>query len=152
MNPALWPAAVYRGEGTEGQLGNGGTSSSAVPVMVASGGLLFTSISCATGHTCAVQATTAAAHCWGKQAPRSLVVCGSAFSKARHHDATLTVSSSPLTFFNSGRNYDAQLGSGGFTTHSAVPVPVSGGLPFAAISVGDGHSCGRQANGSVWCW
>jgi hypothetical protein len=43
------------------------------------------------------------------------------------------------------------LGNGSFTS-SATPVAVSGGLKFAELAVGRDFSCGRKADGDVWCW
>lgn len=35
---------------------------------------------------------------------------------------------------------------------SAVPLPVAGGLRFAALSAGYSHVCGMTAAGAVYCW
>jgi alpha-tubulin suppressor-like RCC1 family protein len=31
-------------------------------------------------------------------------------------------------------------------------VPVSGGLGFAAVSAGSGHTCGVTSSGTAYCW
>jgi alpha-tubulin suppressor-like RCC1 family protein len=33
-----------------------------------------------------------------------------------------------------------------------VPVAVVGGLTFASVSVGGGHTCGITAEGAAYCW
>lgn len=52
-----------------------------------------------------------------------------------------------------GSNRFGQLGSGGASTAEFEPVPVTGGLSFAALSVGGfHHTCGRTAAGELHCW
>jgi hypothetical protein len=46
---------------------------------------------------------------------------------------------------------DGPLGDGTFDP-STTPVPVSGGLHFAELAVGEDFACGRQVSGDVWCW
>jgi alpha-tubulin suppressor-like RCC1 family protein len=52
-----------------------------------------------------------------------------------------------------GDNGSGQLGDSS-TVSSSTPVPVSGGLIFAAISAGSdsGHTCGVTTAGAVYCW
>jgi alpha-tubulin suppressor-like RCC1 family protein len=51
-----------------------------------------------------------------------------------------------------GRNGNGELGNG-TTAASAVPVPVSGGLAFVAISAGSGgQTCALTAAGEAYCW
>jgi len=86
------------------------------------GGLTFTSISAGSSHTCAI-ASSGAAYCWGS-------------------------------------NYVGQLGTGSSTgpeqcggvACSTVPVAVTGGLTFTAISVGHDNTCGVTPDGSAYCW
>lgn len=35
---------------------------------------------------------------------------------------------------------------------STTPIPVSGGIKFASVSVGADHACGLALDASVWCW
>ncbi len=69
---ALTPAgaAYCWGENSWGQLGDGTTTRSLVPVAVA-GGLTFRSLSAGFYHTCGVL-TTGEAHCWGRNTPNSI--------------------------------------------------------------------------------
>src|SRR2546423_995537 len=50
-----------------------------------------------------------------------------------------------------GANDTGQLGDG-TTTSRATPVPVSGGLSFAVLDGGGGHSCGVITSGAAYCW
>jgi alpha-tubulin suppressor-like RCC1 family protein len=50
-----------------------------------------------------------------------------------------------------GYNAYGQLGNG-TTTNSATPVPVSGGLAFAAVSAGYSYTCGIATTGAAYCW
>src|SRR5438128_713516 len=40
----------------------------------------------------------------------------------------------------------------GTTTDNSVPVLVSGGLSFAALSAGAFHTCGLTTGGAAYCW
>ena len=50
-----------------------------------------------------------------------------------------------------GYNDEGALGNGS-NFDSLEPVPVLGGLAFADIAAGSGHTCGLLNNGSVACW
>ncbi|HYW08377.1 MAG TPA: Ig-like domain-containing protein, partial [Longimicrobium sp.] len=51
-----------------------------------------------------------------------------------------------------GRNASGELGNG-TTTASSVPVPVSGGFTFVAISAGSaGQTCALTTAGEAYCW
>lgn len=40
----------------------------------------------------------------------------------------------------------------GTTSNRLVPTPVAGGLAFASVSAGDGHTCGVTVGGAAYCW
>ncbi len=51
-----------------------------------------------------------------------------------------------------GYNGDGELGDG-TTADRLSPVPVGGGVSFAAVSAGDGgDTCGVTAGGAAYCW
>lgn len=118
--------ALCWGDNSFGQLGDGTTTPSSVPVPVA-GDHLFADVAVhsmlsanggiRSGHTCGIT-LDGSAFCWGS-------------------------------------NSAGQLGDG-TTQDSAVPVPVSGGLRFAEIDPGGvgpaSFTCGRTTTGEVWCW
>src|SRR6185437_10395781 len=45
-----------------------------------------------------------------------------------------------------------KLGSGDSLPFRVIPVPVAGGLTFAAIDAGIGYSCGVTIGGDAYCW
>lgn len=51
-----------------------------------------------------------------------------------------------------GGNGVGQLGNGTSGNGSAVPLPVTGGLVFADLSLGSTHTCGLTTNGAAYCW
>ncbi len=71
-------------------------------------------------------------------------------STAYGHTCAIAVSGAAYCW---GRNFWGQLGDETTTGRtSPVPVPVSGGLRFAAISAAWGHTCGLSTGGTVYCW
>jgi alpha-tubulin suppressor-like RCC1 family protein len=50
-----------------------------------------------------------------------------------------------------GDNRYSALGRTGIT-YDSIPVPVSGALRFASLTVGRGHTCGLTAAGQAYCW
>ena len=44
-----------------------------------------------------------------------------------------------------------ELGDGS-TTNSSIPVAVSGGLTFSALTLGGVHTCGLISGGAAYCW
>ena len=153
-----------------GQLGNGTTTSSSIPVTV-SGITTARAISASNGfygHTCAVL-DDGTAQCWGNNVYGEL------------GNGTTTSSSTPVTVSGIttagaiaaggylghtcaqldngtvqcwGYNGSGQLGDG-TTTLSSTPVTVSGITSARAIAAGGyygGHSCAVLDNGTVQCW
>lgn len=51
-----------------------------------------------------------------------------------------------------GANYDGQLGNGAPSSYSSTPVLVTGGLRFAAVSVGAGAACAVTTDHTPYCW
>jgi alpha-tubulin suppressor-like RCC1 family protein len=153
------------GNNVYGQLGNGSTTSSAVPVGVAGLGAGVTGISAGWSHSCAVT-LAGAVKCWGHNAfgelgdgttsdsavPVGVVGLGSgviAVSVGEFHSCAVTRTGGVKCW---GYNSDGELGHG-TTTHSSVPVDVVGlGSAGVAVSAGAYHSCAVTASGAVSCW
>ncbi len=151
------------GSNDSGQLGDGTTMDSNVPVAV-SGGLTFQSVSAGHFHSCGVT-TTAHAYCWGHSNSGALgdgtsfrvssvpvaVSGGLAFqsvSAGTFHTCGVTTAGHAYCW---GLGERGRLGHGA-STDSAVPVAVSRGFTFRSVSVGDAHSCGVTTAGNAYCW
>jgi alpha-tubulin suppressor-like RCC1 family protein len=156
------------GENIWGQLGNGSLIDSATPVPV-TGGLKFTAVSAAADNTCAIT-TAGEAYCWGGNTSGQLgngslidsatpfpVTGGLAFvaltPASVRHGCGLTAEGEAYCW---GSNDSGQLGNGvsdpNDDIYSSTPVPVGGGLTFASLSAGAGHSCGLTSAGEAYCW
>ena len=148
-----------------GQLGDGTTTDSAIPVMV-SGGHRWLGVSAGGFQSCGVT-MEGLAHCWG-QSPdlergdtaggiRSTPVHVrpehefSSISAGQGYTCGVTTLGDGYCW---GRNYSGELGNGErrFPT-SFPPMLVLGGLTFADIQTGGGYySCGVTVEGAGYCW
>jgi len=152
------------GQNGSGQLGNGSTTNSSVPMDVSGLPDDVTAIS-AGGHTCAVT-RSGGVTCWGHNADGRLGngtlldssvpvdVSGLASGVAavevgNTHTCALTTEGGVKCW---GRNDFGQLGNG-TTTGSLAPVDVLGlESGVSAISAGGGHTCALTTAGGVKCW
>jgi alpha-tubulin suppressor-like RCC1 family protein len=153
------------GDSHYGELGNGTTTSSAVPVNVSGLSSGVAAISARGLFTCAVT-TGHGAKCWGNNNTGQLGnatttnsstpvgVSGlssgvAAISAGVSHTCALTISGGVKCW---GRSDDGQLGNGTYTS-SAVPVNVSGLLSgVKAISAGGDLTCAVTTEGAAKCW
>ena len=167
------------GSNNYGQLGDGSTENSPIPVSVSGiTGLTpaTTAVSVSTGssHSCAVMAD-GTAQCWGWNISGQLgnnstndswvpvqvvgitgltpATTAVSVSAGGYHSCAVMADGSAQCW---GGNADGTLGNDS-TTNSPVPVPVAGitgSTPATtAISVSTaGHSCAVMANGSAQCW
>jgi alpha-tubulin suppressor-like RCC1 family protein len=149
-------AAYCWGDNLYGQLGNGSTANSSVPVAVA-GDLTVNLVSVGSRFSCA--ATTGnVAHCWGTgggapvDTTRPVVIPGdlavASISSQFEHACAVTSFGVGYCW---GSGVFGKLGTG--STNSALtPTAVSGALTFAAIQAGVHHTCGVTTNGEGYCW
>lgn len=153
------------GQGTDGQLGNGGVANSSSPVAV-SGITDGIAISAGTYHNCVLR-NGGAVSCWGDDSYlQTGSVAAADFPKTKV-PFTVTAAAGASAVYAAGfhtcavisggvkcwgDNSLGQLGNGGTPTKSAAPVAVTG-LTSGVTSVGggDSHTC-AVTGGTVRCW
>jgi alpha-tubulin suppressor-like RCC1 family protein len=148
-----------------GELGNGTTINSSIPVTVAGLGSAVTAISAGWFHTCAVT-VTGGAKCWGVNEHGEL---GDDSYNSRSSAAAVSGLTSAVTAISAG--YDdtcavttagsvscwggngfGQLGDGTMAS-SSVPQNVSGLTSgVSVLSTGQDDSCALMTTGTVQCW
>lgn len=150
------------GDNSVGQLGNGSTESSMIPVAV-SGDLRFKSISAGWDHTCGTTVDNDA-YCWGRgrygrlgngSSENSMIPTAvsddlsfESVNSGLAHTCGITSDGDAFCW---GRGEDGILGNNSIES-SLVPVPVSGGLTFSSIDAGSATTCGITKNGDAYCW
>ncbi len=153
------------GENFSGQLGNGSTTNSRVPVSVVNLGGRATAITARGGHTCALLEDSRV-RCWGSNrfgqlgngtttnSPVPVTVAhldgqATAVVAGGRHTCALLEDSNVRCW---GYNAFGQLGNDS-TTNSSTPVTVTNlGGRATAITAGWGHTCALLEDGSVRCW
>ena len=166
------------GDNTYGELGNGTTVGSSVPVAVYTGGVLsgvtLTQITTGTTFTCALSAT-GTAYCWGlgtsgqlgnaAAATSSLpvavtasgVLSGVTLTQISSGGASACALSAAGAAYCWGAGGSGQLGNGTTTAaqSTAVAVTTSGvlsGVTLTQISSGGTSACALSAAGAAYCW
>ena len=145
-----------------GELGNGTTTNSLLPIAVV-GDHKFLQIKAGQDYTCGLR-TDGAAYCWGSNANRQLgdgtttnsltpvpVSGGHKFvqiSVRSLHTCGLRTDGAAYCW---GGNSHGQLGDG-TSTDRAVPTAVTGGHKFIQITVGANFTCGLRSDGAAYCW
>jgi alpha-tubulin suppressor-like RCC1 family protein len=151
------------GYNADGEIGNGATALTNVPVPV-SGNITFKSISAGYVSSCGVS-VSGAAYCWGDNTYGELgngtttnslvpVAVGGGFTWASvsvgdAYACGVTTSGAAYCW---GYNSEGQLGNGK-AARSSTPVPVSGNITFApGISAGYSSACAVTPGGAAYCW
>jgi alpha-tubulin suppressor-like RCC1 family protein len=170
-------AAYCWGGNGSGQLGDGSTTDSSVPVAVDTSGTLagktLTQITTDFGTTCALD-SAGAAYCWGSNGagqvgdgsttdssvPVAVDTSGALAGKTLTHisvgvETTCAVDSADAAYCW-GDNSNGQLGDGS-TTDSSVPVAVDtsgalAGKTLTQIAAGWGATCVLDSTGAAYCW
>ncbi len=159
------------GEGSNGQLGNGGTYYKTTPTLTSSLGTGRTAVALSSGsaHTCAIL-DNGSVSCWGegsngqlgnggtyyKTTPTLTSSLGTgrtavAISSGNYHTCAILDNGAVSCW---GRGDDGQLGNGG-TSDKTTPTLTSSlgaGRTAVAISSGSFHTCAILDNGAVSCW
>ncbi len=139
------------GANESGQLGNGTTTPSNVPVAVTGLGSGVKAVSAGFRHSLALLYNGTVVE-WGGGGTVPVAVSGlggvTAISAGGYHNLALLANGTVLAW---GNNEFGQLGDGS-TEGSAAPVPVSGLSSVTAISAGYTHSLALLSNGTVMAW
>jgi alpha-tubulin suppressor-like RCC1 family protein len=161
------------GAGTPGAqiCGSEGVPCSTTPLVVV-GGRSFSALSAGWTQTCALDGA-GAAYCWGDNTygglgnasvtgtrTPSAVTGGHAFVSIGVGDIFACGLTADSAAYCWGDNSFGQLGIGpgggpevcNGESCSTVPVLVTGGLTFVALSVGYWHACGLTADSTAYCW
>ena len=148
-----------------GQLGNGSTTSSDTPALIA-GGHAFSTLSAGYLHTCGVEGNTA--YCWGDN------INGAVGDSTAVNRSSPTPVAGGLSFktvsAGDGHTCAVSTGDTGYcwgylqaapaTWFSKLsPWPIGGGLTFATVGAGQfagnglaGAGCGMVSGGGIYCW
>jgi alpha-tubulin suppressor-like RCC1 family protein len=163
-------AAFCWGTNDIGQVGDSTHGDAAAPTAVA-GNHTFEVVSGGLRHSCG-NVAGGAAYCWGDNSGGQLGLdsapetchnfgCSSvptavtggrrfrSIGAGSFHTCALTATGAAHCWGSGG---DGQLGNGSFAFVSPIPVPVSGNLRFAQLSVGWFHACGVTTRGGTFCW
>ena len=157
-------AAWCWGRGVQGAIGNGGNTDQFAPVMV-SGGKTFTRMFLGWGGAACALEASGAAWCWGQGGSGELGNGGSTNQFAPVAAAPgITFASMAVTAFGTcgltgagvtwcwGSNISGAIGNGSTGGNVLAPTQVTGSHQFAEITGGDQSFCGRQSDGTVFCW
>lgn len=150
------------GRNFDGQLGNGSTTDSGIPVAVS--GLQAMAIAAGYSHTCAV-ATDGTARCWGKNAsgqlgssggdaltPRTVTNLSGVSTMAAGDDHTCALTSAGAVYCW-GRANNGRLGNGSTATGVVLtPTKVVNLGPARAITAGSQHTCALLKSDVRKCW
>lgn len=170
------PTVTCWGRGLEGQLGVGATPADSTAVTV-TGAPALASLALGGTHSCGLDAD-GAAWCWGSNQFGEItdavadLACGAIPCRPTAGPAatgfTFQMLVAGLSFTcglaRDGRVYcwglndtgqlgneDVLTGCGGLPC-SSTPVLAAGGRRFRAITAGQSHVCGLDAEGTAWCW
>ena len=154
------------GLNTNGELGDGSTTSSTVPTTVA-GSITWAMVgsggSSTGSHSCGI-AQSGASYCWGantsgqvgdatttsRTSPTAVTgaLTWQSISVGASHTCAITTGLVPNCW---GKNEGGQLGAG-FSAVRPLPADISGGFTWTTLTVGDRHACGIVGSGVAYCW
>jgi alpha-tubulin suppressor-like RCC1 family protein len=154
---------VCWGANSDGQLGNGTTADSAIPVQVNAFTGSVAAVTAGVRFSCALT-IGGAVMCWGQNdntlgnggfsnssTPVPVTGLSSgvvAIAAGDYHVCAVTATGAVVCW---GSNEDGELGNG-TNTDSGTPVQVTGLAASVAVAAGNGHSCAVTIAGAAFCW
>ncbi|MBK7908660.1 MAG: protein kinase [Gemmatimonadetes bacterium] len=154
-------AAYCWGDNSQGQLGDGSTTTRATPTLVRST-VRFTDISVGASHTCALGAD-GSAWCWGTNKAgqlgdnsitnrnRPVLVRGREAFQSLSAGGSHTCGVRASKVYCWGDGFSGQIGNA-IQDNQREPFPVRTALPFRSVVTGELHTCGLTTSGRAWCW
>jgi alpha-tubulin suppressor-like RCC1 family protein len=143
-------AASCWGNNPFGQLGNGSTTATAVPLSVA-GGLQFTALAGGWTHTCGIT-TSGAGECWGDGRAGQL----GAGDTASHLTPVAVSGGLTFTSIAAGASRTCAVATDGtgycWGSGTVTPAAIPGAPTFTSIVLGDYHTCALGTDGRAYCW
>ena len=158
------------GANGSGQLGNGSTTDSVLPVQAGPDSALKDkyplAVAAGRAHTCVLALTEyleTALYCWGDNGQGQLgdssltsrsspvQVAAQAYQVAVGRDHTCVVTEE-RTVSCWGRNDAGQLGIGTLSAAESTPQEVPGLTGIVDVSAGDDNTCAVDDDGEAWCW
>jgi alpha-tubulin suppressor-like RCC1 family protein len=165
---AIWHGGLFCwGDNTYGQLGTGDQASRDLPVRVGQDSD-WAQVQAGYQSTCALKAD-GSVWCWGGNGEGQLglglpdaglqltpaqVSLGFAAQAIALHFEHVCVLTSDGSLWCWGFNFEGQLGLNDNYPgqNKPLPVAVAVGTHWRAVDTGQGHTCGIQTDGSLWCW
>ncbi len=150
------------GNNVSGQLGDGTTFDSLVPLQVSALGNTVAEVSAGDLFVCA-RKTDGTLWCWGSGflgngaastsgTPAQVTALGTSVAEVSTGDGVACARKTDGTLWCWGDNTAGAIGDGTTTTRP-TPVQVTAlGNTVTSISVGDLFACASKSNGSLWCW
>lgn len=148
------------GAGDEGQLGNGKTSDSFVPVGVSMPATSFTELALGGNRSCALGAD-ASVYCWGRNSANGLrddsttpqQVGSETFVTIGAAGEAVCGAKSDGTVLCDGSNYYAQFGNGTVgDDQSVIWEPGASGIAATMLDGAESAHCALDTGGDVYCW
>lgn len=156
-------AAWCWGANKHGELGDGTTTSRALPTAVNTDAR-FVRLSVGAQHTCGLDAS-GMVYCWGENGsgqvgsgdtsdvltPHSVTLPGPAVEVAAGFSHSCALVQGGMAYCW-GANPDGTLGTGSSDSVVVAPEPVTGGHLFASVTASYDASCGLTPAGAAYCW
>ena len=153
------------GYNSTGQVGDGGTVSTASPVAI-TGRLALSPIATGSEHSCGIASTASPSfmYCWGSnssgqlgnstavnQTSPSQVSGSNNWKSVASSDRTTCGTDATDTGYCWGSGGSGQIGDGG-TQNRSAPTAILTSLKWAQLSAGGSHTCGIAVSGKAYCW
>lgn len=157
------------GPNDDGQLGDGSTANSEVPVLAQVNGPITQAVTgyspIAGDFTCALT-SSGEVYCWGANdtgqlgngssspslSPVRVQLPPTSFKALSARGGGACALSTGGEAYCWGYNHFARFGTGSTENPLLTPAPIAGGLRWRQIGLGDDRACGVREGGQVYCW